>query len=316
MGNSGSYLEFVTSDDPLFIVNPASGRGRTRRRWPALAKAIEAAGLAAEAAHTEAPGHGIELAAEALAGGRRKLIAVGGDGTVNEVATAVLAAGAGDDVQIGTIAMGQGKNIARCLGTGGPRVAIRAIVDGSERQIDAGRVICRDGEGESTVRFFVLVAAAGWAAEIAADKIRFPKPLGETAPYLLTLMRKLVGPTGRNFTLTIDAAAYDGRYNSISVHNMESWGGNLVAAPDAKPDDGQFDVIRWGARGRLSELKALHGQRKGGTHLATDGVDRHIGHTLEVDADKKTVVGLDGEIAGYLPARITLLDSALRFVTP
>ncbi|MFQ5382384.1 MAG: diacylglycerol/lipid kinase family protein, partial [Dehalococcoidia bacterium] len=143
------------NESPLFIVNPASGGGRTARRWPRLAAVIEEAGLAADAVHTEARGHGTGLAAEAIRAGRTLLVAVGGDGTTNEVASAVLAAGAGDDVRLATIGMGTGKDIAKCLGVGNPRQAIRAIADGSERRVDAGRVICRDASGESVVRFFL-----------------------------------------------------------------------------------------------------------------------------------------------------------------
>ena len=306
----------MADKSPLFIVNPASGGGRTARRWPGLAAAIEEAGLTAEAVHTEARGHGTELAAQAMKSGRTLLVAVGGDGTTNEVASAVLAAGAGEDVKLATIGMGTGKDVAKCLGVGSPRKAISVIAEGFERPVDAGRVICRDESGESVVRFFLLEASAGWVPEISGSTPKFLKKLGDTAPYLITLAVKLVGPLGREFTLTIDGASFDARYNSISVHNMELWGGDMVAAPGALPDDGLFDVIRWGDLGRLAVLRAVQGQRQGGTHLEMDGVDRHAARTLELDAGKRTIVDLDGETSGYLPARITMLEGALRFLAP
>jgi diacylglycerol kinase (ATP) len=127
---------------------------------------------------------------------------------------------------------------------------------------------------------------------------------------------KMVGTMGRQFTLTIDGRQHDGRYNSVSVHNMELWGGDLVAAPGATPDDGILDVIRWGDMGRRTVLKAIDGQRKGGTHMDMEGIDRHPAKTIELSSPKRTALDLDGEFGGYLPAKIEIVPGALRFVAP
>jgi diacylglycerol kinase family enzyme len=101
---------------PLFVVNPMSGGGRTRRRWARLEAAIRRAGIEPEAVFTESRGHGYELALEALGRGRDRVVAVGGDGTVNEVARAILDRGLGGDAVVGTIPMGTGKDVGKCLG--------------------------------------------------------------------------------------------------------------------------------------------------------------------------------------------------------
>jgi diacylglycerol kinase family enzyme len=129
-------------------------------------------------------------------------------------------------------------------------------------------------------------------------------------------MVKMVGPMGRSFTLSIDGQEFDGRYNTISVHNMELWGGDLVAAPGAAPDDGLFDVIRWGDLGRREVLRAVDGQRKGGTHLEMEGLDRHPARVVELSSPKATRLDLDGEMGGYLPARIEMVPGVLRFAAP
>ena len=306
----------MISQLPLFIVNPASGAGRTRQRWPRLADAIDDAGLPPEAVFTERTGHGRELAARAIEEGRRTLVAVGGDGTVNEVVSAVLTAGMGEDVRVGTIGMGTGKDVAKCLGIGRPRAAIRAIVDGNERRIDAGRVECRDANGDEAVRHFVLEFSAGWVPEISQSVPRWLKRLGDTAPYVIMTMVKMVGPMSRGFTVSIDGVPYDARYNSISVHNMEMWGGDLIAMPGAAPDDGLFDVLRWGDLGRLAVLMAVQGQRQGGRHLEMEGIDHHPARVVELDADRRSVVDIDGELPGFLPARVTMLPGAIRFLAP
>ncbi|MBK7329975.1 MAG: YegS/Rv2252/BmrU family lipid kinase [Dehalococcoidia bacterium] len=301
---------------PLFILNPNSGGGRTKKRVGTIIDAIERAGLAADIVFTTHRGHGTGLAEEAIDAGREFLVACGGDGTVFEVANGILARGAGDRVRLGTIGLGTGKDIAKALGITRGSLAIKAITAGLERRIDAGKVTARDENGQEQVRYFLLAASAGWVPEISQSTPRWLKRLGDTAPYMVMTGVKMLGPMGRQFTLAIDGMAYDGRYNSVSVHNMELWGGDLVAAPGAAPDDGILDVIRWGDLGRRAVLQAVDGQRKGGTHVDMEGVDRHPAKIVELSSPKRSRLDLDGELGGFLPAKIEIVPGALRFVAP
>jgi YegS/Rv2252/BmrU family lipid kinase len=301
---------------PLFIVNPVSGGGRTKRRIPALEAAIRRAGIEPDIILTEHRGHGTEIARDAIEAGRETIIAVGGDGTVYEVANAILDAAAGDRVRLGTIGMGTGKDVARCLGMGEGAAAIRAIADGSERCIDAGRIDLHDAEGNPITRYFLLEASSGWIPEISSSVPRWLKRLGDTAPYVIMTFARMLGPMSREFAVAIDGEAMDGRYNSISVHNMELWGGDMTVVPGAKPDDGLLDAIRWGPLGRGAVLKAVQGQRKGGGHLDMEGIDHHPARTLVLASPKRTMVDLDGEHGGYLPATVRVVPGALRFLAP
>lgn len=301
---------------PLFIINPMSGGGRTRKRLGTLIDAIERAGLEPDVLFTTHQGHGTELAAEAIAEGREFLVACGGDGTVNEVANAIMAAGANERVRLGTIGMGTGKDIAKGLGIARGNLALRAIRAGADRPIDIGRVTAQDAEGNEYVRYFLLEVSAGWVPEISQSTPRWLKRLGDTAPYVIMAGVKMIGEMGRPFTLTIDGQQFDGRYNSISVHNMELWGGDLLAAPGAAPDDGLLDVIRWGDMSRRVAMKAIDGQRNGGVHLDIEGIDRHPAKVVELSSPKPSQLDLDGEPGGFLPARVEVIPGAIRFVAP
>ncbi|MGE0599460.1 MAG: diacylglycerol kinase family protein [Dehalococcoidia bacterium] len=304
------------ADRPLFILNPNSGGGRTRKRIGTIIDAIERAGLAADVVFTTHQGHGTSLAEEAIDAGRKFLVACGGDGTVYEVANGILGRGAGKTVRLGTIGLGTGKDVAKSMGIARGSLALKAIAEGRERPIDVGKVTSRGEDGTDQVRYFLLEASAGWVPEISQSTPRWLKRLGDTAPYLVMTGVKMVGRMGRQFTLSIDGTTFDGRYNSVSVHNMELWGGDLVAAPGAAPDDGLLDVIRWGDMGRRTVLKAVDGQRKSGTHLDIEGIDRHPAKVVELSSPKRTLLDLDGEHGGYLPARIEVVPGALRFVAP
>ncbi len=301
---------------PLFVVNPMSGGGRTSKRWPALEAAIRSHQIQPDAVFTTHRGHGYDLARSAIADGRDTIIAVGGDGTVNEVASAILDAAAGEHVRIGTVAMGTGKDVGKCLGIGEPVKAIRAIAAGNERLIDAARVESHDEGGKPITRYFVLEASAGWIPEISRGVPRQLKLLGDTAPYTIMTFVKMLGPMNRDFAVTIDGESFNARYNSVSVHNMELWGGDLLAVPGALPDDGVFDVVRWGALGRLAVVKAVQGQRRGGTHLQMAGVDHHPARVVELSSPRRSPIDLDGEPGGFLPARFAVLPGALRFIAP
>jgi YegS/Rv2252/BmrU family lipid kinase len=301
---------------PLFIINPMSGGGRAKKRIGAVVDAIERAGMAADLVFTQHKGHGTELAREAIEAGREFLVGCGGDGTVYEVANAILGMGAGERVRISTIGLGTGKDVAKCLGMGRGGRAISAIAAGQERRVDAGKVTSIGEDGQEQVRYFLLEASAGWVPEISQGTPRLLKRLGDTAPYMIMAGVKMIGPLGRQFTLSIDGNRFDGRYNSISVHNMELWGGDLVAAPGAAPDDGILDVIRWGDLSRRMAIKVMDAQRKGGTHVDFDGIDRHPAKVVELSSPKRSFLDLDGEHGGYLPAKIEIVPRALRFVAP
>ena len=97
------------SESAVFLVNPASSNGATGKRWPELAHRAERLGLAGETLFSERPGHLIELARQAVDGGAALVVAVGGDGTLNEVVNGV----AGTDAELATIPLGTGMDFGR-----------------------------------------------------------------------------------------------------------------------------------------------------------------------------------------------------------
>lgn len=301
---------------PLLIVDPASGGGRTRARLPALQRALLRHGIDGDVAVTRRRWDAYHLAASAISRGRTCLVACGGDGTVYEVANAVIDSGRAADVVLGTVGLGTGKDVARCLGMPTPAAGLRAVAAGHERLIDVGRIELHDEHGAPVVRHFLLEASAGWVPEISQSTPTLLKRLGDTAPYVIMTVVKMAGPIAREFEVTIDGSAYHGRYNSVSVHNMEYWGGDLRAVPGSSPEDGVLDAVRWGAVGRRTILEAVRRMRTGGTHLELQGIDHHPATQVALASPRRTLVDLDGELGGFLPARITVVPRALRFLAP
>src|SRR3954451_3251546 len=134
----------------VFLVNPASDNGATGRRWPELAHRAARLGLSGETLFSERPGHLIELAGKAVDAGAGLVVAVGGDGTLNEVVNGI----AGRDVDLATIPLGTGMDFVRTYGI--PTKfddAVRVALSPTSRTIDAGRVGYRTRGGEDAERW-------------------------------------------------------------------------------------------------------------------------------------------------------------------
>ena len=160
----------ATSDPSraLVIVNPRSGGGISESRWARVRGAL-ADGLGEiDTVFTTAPRDAAVIAAREAQAGRRLMIALGGDGTIHEVADGLLSAGAGATTEIGLIPRGTGGDFRRTLVL--PEeiaAAARHIRDAAARPIDAGRVRFRTDDGGEGVRHFINVASFGFSSAVA-----------------------------------------------------------------------------------------------------------------------------------------------------
>src|SRR5580704_7935058 len=145
---------------PLVVVNPSSGGGLAGRTFSRVRAVIERRLGAVDVALTARPGHAIALARDAALAGRKLIIAVGGDGTLHEVANGVL--DAGETTSVGYVGMGTGGDFRRSLGVEHRLDAyVEAIAVGRERQVDVGRVRYVSAGGETRTRWFVNILSAG-----------------------------------------------------------------------------------------------------------------------------------------------------------
>jgi len=171
--------------DTVFLVNPASANGSTRRAWPEIAHRAAAAGLDGETFFSDGPG-GIAKVAERAAGlGAKKVVVVGGDGTVNEAVNGLLKVGVGKEVELAVIPRGTGTDFVRTFRI--PMKLDEAIVvarEGEVRALDAGQVSYRAWDGSAGSAFFANVASAGMSGAVAMRANSTSKALGGKASFL------------------------------------------------------------------------------------------------------------------------------------
>lgn len=298
----------------LAIVNPASGPARARGRWTQFAEALESAGVALEVAHTTGPHDGARIARDAVLGGRRRLLAAGGDGSVNDVVNGLMEAGLDDPstVTLGVVPTGTGNDWARSLGLSrDPATLAAAVAAGRTLLHDVGRVDGPriEGCGGATPgrHWFVNVAGAGLDAAASAA---VPRPVTSTFTYLRVALRELVAWRSPRFRVDADGAVLRERLLLAFVANARYCGNRMLVAPQARLDDGLFEVIAIREVGVLRALPKLAKLYRG--TLAGDPlVWQRRAAVVEIDAEPATHVQADGQIAGTTPARFTLRPRAL-----
>ena len=304
----------------VFLVNPASNGGATGKRWPELAHRAEGLGLAGETLFSERPGHLIELAEQAVRDGASLLVAVGGDGTLNEVVNGLLRSGGA--AELATIPLGTGMDFVRTheIPTSFDD-AVCIAVGGTSRAIDVGRVRYREWSGAEAERYFANVGSVGMSAAVAQRANGMSKALGGKATFFYALVRVFL--EWQNTEVSVELAGVDGgatirrngRMHDVIVANGQWHGGGMWLAPEARPDDGAFDVVLIGDITKRDFVTTAPKIYKG-TYLAHPKVELLRSGAVAVDAEGRLPIELDGEQVGTTPARFENVPGALRVRVP
>jgi diacylglycerol kinase (ATP) len=295
------------------IVNPAAGASTTHRKWPRISRLLKHIGLSFDHQYTEGSGHAIELAMTAAADGYRYLVAVGGDGTVNEVANGMLLSADADGMSLGVISTGTGSDFARS--TGIPRHYINAcssLTSLRRTLIDVG-IVEYQSKGKHEKRFFVNASGIGFDAAAVEATERMPKYFGGTIPYLTGLLRTLIGYRNKSVTLRIGDEVKSTRILSVVVANGGYLGGGMHVAPDSILNDNLLDVVVIGDIGKFDLLKSLPMVYKG-THGKHPKVSMEKALSVSVESSERILVHADGELLGEGPASFRIMPAALSIV--
>jgi YegS/Rv2252/BmrU family lipid kinase len=295
------------------IVNPVAGAYATRRKWPIISKLLQHIGLSFDFQYTEGVGHATELARLAASDGYRCLVAVGGDGTVNEVANGILHSTATTETALGIISTGTGSDFIRSVGI--PRdyaSACRALTSPRRLSIDVG-VVEYQSKGQTVQRFFVNGAGVGFDAAAVEETERLPKYFGGTIPYLAGLLRALLSYKNKSVVVNVDEEVLSGRVLSLVVANGSYLGGGMHIAPQAELDDSLLDMVMIGDIGKLELLKELPTVYKG-THINHPKVRMIKARRITVKSPERMLVHADGELLGEGPASFWVVPAALSLV--
>lgn len=296
----------------VFLVNPASAGGSTGRRWPEIARRAAELGLEGDAFFSERPDHLRELAGEAASGGATLLVAVGGDGTVNEVVNGIAAS---HDVELAVIPRGTGVDFVRTFGIPARLDdALQIARTGRARVIDLGRATYRSWAGSLEDAHFANVASVGMSGAIAKRVNESGRGLAK-ASYVVATLSVFASWRTTEMRLSVDAEIRGGRMRDVIVANCRYFGAGMQICPDAEPDDGLFDVLMIGDITKLDLVRTLPKIYRG-THLPHPKTELLRGAIVSVEADVPLPVELDGEQPGTTPVRFEVIANALRLRVP
>ena len=314
-------VNFTPRSRTRAIVNPHSMGDRTGANWPTIEGKLVGALGHIDTVFTDGPMAAKRLTREALKDGVDQIIAVGGDGTVNEVVNGFFEKGkpVNPEAVLVVVASGTGGDFRRTF-----RIPesideqIARLAESTVRTIDLGRLTYRDdSSGEEAVRYFDNIASFGLSglADRVVNNLKWGKKLGTRFAFTWGMIKAALAYRCQPVRIRIDER-FDRvlNINTVAVCNGKFFGGGMMMGPNAEPDDGVFDVVMVRDLGAIELILRSQSIYKG-THLAFGRVEvvRGARITAEpVDGRRQPILlDVDGEAPGRLPATFEILPNAI-----
>lgn len=301
------------SSQVSFVVNPAAGAGRSGRRWAACESKVRERFPQADIQFTHARGDAVGLATAAAKRGQSLVVAVGGDGTLNEVVNGLMAVAAEHRPAVGLLPSGSGGDFAR--GQGIPEdtdAALTLLQGGTARLVDVGELQCAN----QPKRFFLNAADAGVGARVIERMQQGRRWLPPRGSYLWQSVCGLL--SWRNpevFFQADDGPQERVKMKALVLANSPYFGSGMCIAPAAKPDSGDLAFVVFGDLGRLEAVRRL-GETYAGKPIEHPRIHYRSCRKLKVHSEAAVPVEADGELMGYLPLQVTLHPAALSMILP
>ena len=301
--------------DLTVIANPNAAGGAVGSQLPTLEAALHERGLAYTLHVTGAREEPSAIAASALRAGGRYLVAVGGDGTVQQVLNGMFdddGRPLGTDPVLGVVAAGSACDLVRSFGLPGEtRPAVGHLTGETTYDFDVVRITSMGPAGERMTRYSHNLAEAGFGAAVHLRQARLPAWTGRARSFLafwLTLARTRLAQV----TVEADTKRYEGPAYNVIVANAQFGAGGLRLSPRSFPGDGVLDALVF--RGPRSDAVTMlpriyrHGDHVPDPHIR----EMRAKIRVAVDADRPLPIEADGEPLGTTPATFQIVPRALR----
>ena len=306
------------------IINPASQNGATGKYWPELRAALDRVLDRWDHEFTLEPGDGVRLATQAAERDYEMIVAVGGDGTMNEVVTGLFRCEEDgkeprlirDDLVLGGVRAGTGGDFARLFELSHRLPDSVAHLSGDQTQAcDLAWVEYVDHSGKPAGRAFVNIASFGLSG-LVVDKVnKSTKAFGGRASFFAGTLRALARYKPMPVNIMVDGQNFlKENMMTTAVANGQFFGGGMHIAPEAQTDDGIFDVVTQ-LRNGPKEILNVGDLYAGRAHL-WPSVRTTRGSVIEafpINPQDRVLLDVDGEQPGTLPAVFRMFKHAVRW---
>jgi len=306
-----------TSHKIAFVVNPYSGNGKTARRWPKLAEAIQEEIGEFILLKTERSGHATELVQQALRDGYDRIVSVGGDGTHHEVLNGFFDGmiPINPRAAMAILPMGTGSDLARTLNIPKGLKALPYLASDWVTVADLGRVTFTLPEGGQHYLYFINTCHIGFGGSVVERVNRTSKKYGGRLSYFWGLLTTLFTFKQPYLQIDINGNQIDQVCRDLIIAKGQYDGGGMHVAPDAKLDNGLFEIFIIGETTPFEILRNVWRIYKGTLKERPDRVHYFSEARVTARSDEKVLLSIDGEQPGQLPAVIEVMPKAFRIVT-
>ncbi len=293
------------------IVNPFSARGKTEKRWRLIRDIIKYYFKEFKYIFTEKPFQATEIAKELLKEGYDLIIGVGGDGTLNEIVNGYfdkMDSPINNDASLGIIPSGTGSDFIRFLKI--PRdfkKSIELIKETNSKRIDVGKIT-----SNNKTKYFINVADFGLGAEVMNNISKIPEIKRGPFSYYYGLLKTIKKYKNKDVKITTDDREIKGKYVIGAIANGKIFGGGMMIAPEAKPDDGFFDLVLIKEMKRTEVLLNSY-YLYNGKVLKNKKVVLIRTKSIKIESENNVCIEYDGEIGLNLPAEFKIIHKGLKF---
>lgn len=306
----------VTNPEWCAIFNPNAGNAKGSKDRGRICDILNRNGIFFTELTTTGKGQATEFARVMVSEGYRKIISVGGDGTLNEIINGIFTQASchPSEVTIGLIPVGTGNDWGRMFG-------IPLVYEGAAGVIREGKTLLHDVGvvdyfmgTEKRRTYFINIAGLGFEAVVIVRTNRQKeKGRSNKAIYLYNLLRSLISYKNTPVEITIDGNTSSARIFSINIGNGRYCGGGMRQTPDALPDDGLLDITVIREMGKLEIIRNLS-ILYDGTILSHPKVDGYRSRGLKVASESPMFIEADGESLGHAPAEFSIIPAAINII--
>lgn len=297
------------------VVNPKSANGDTGKRWAEIQARVARSLGEVAFGFTEGPMHACELARKALHHGYDSIIAVGGDGTINETLNGFFDGGRAINPKaaLGVLPRGTGGDFRRTFGW---ELELEASVERLRRDatepFDVGLLEFTRSDGTRGQRYFANIASFGVSGAVDVEVNRSSKALGGKLSFMIASLKALARYSDKPVRYRVDGGEWvEETITTIAVANGKYFGGGMMVAPEAVTSDGTFHITVWSGY-KMSDFVLKQGSIYSGEHVKWKGTRCLLGGSFEAESSEEVLIDCDGEQPGKLPCKMTMLPGAVR----
>ncbi len=302
--------------DWLVVVNPNAGVGKGLKDWKKISELLDQAGFSYQAVFTEKPLHAMTITIGKIQEGFRKIIVVGGDGTMNEVVNGIFKQNTtfADSVSLGMISVGTGNDWGRTFNIPADYEKAIAVISKQNTTLQDAGLVKYFNEGCEKTRYFINMAGLGFDG-LVAQKTKEDKEKGNNnfLVYFKNLAASLLSYQSTNIKLIVDDREINQKIFSIGIAIGQYNGGGMRQAPGALTDDGLFDLVlinhmsKWSV---IANVRRLYD----GSIGKFKKVETMTAKTIMIDSTPPILMEIDGESMGLSPFEFRIVPKSIKVI--